>query len=817
MTLTTATIEFHFLGQQGFAWWAVVALAAGVSLGVYGWLQIRSSASQPGAQREPMPWTALIAAAAAIIYGLMVLIFPNAREIYIAVLFTLAISGLAVWLFYKRVYQVLGKKRLLSLFSLRLAAMTFILLLMFQPVLGWITIPHHLPGLGIMIDASGSMSVNDQPNEPSRYLLSIQAAHMLIHDLKSRFAITCFAYDGIHNAPLTGPDQWTSIAPDGKQDDLPTAIKIAADSGLHRLALFSDGIQNGPTKLSTLAHLPIRVYTVRVGSTSTHARGVPQIDIIRINGPQTAPVDTEVSLTALVRSSAFNDRTIHVYLMQGKKQLAEHRLVLHSGPVPQTVKFKFTPQAVGRLVLTARIPVDPAERTTAGNKQQFPMLITNPKIAVLYLEGRIRPEVGPLEQDLSTDPNVNLVSLIQTRPGYFMVRGANKHLTALPDTLKQWQQFKVIILGDVRSSFLTRRQQDQLKEVIRDGAGFLMIGGQENFAAGDWGESDLASAFPIQLQPVQPAQLDTPFIPQLTAFGALSPIFQGITTWFGAPSGAPAKNHLPNLAGCVAFAGAKSGATVLLTDPESQINGNPAIVLAVQHYGKGRSGAFAADTTYRWQLALRTMGLHSPYHRFWGQLIRWLAGESKIKTAKGSSVTAMIRRERYDTGRTVHLRVEVTDARGQLTRYARVYAAMTGPNGKTRQVNLHARYNNVGMYTGNFMPPVAGHYHVVFTALRHHKTLGSDSTDFYVIAPVGEMDKLAAEPRTLQRIASITRGSYSELSGISALARRLQASVSANHQVQQSTFPLYNNKLFFLLFVASLTAEWLLRRKWQLQ
>ncbi len=813
-----ATVALHFLGQQGFAWWGVVALAAGIALGIYSWLNVRptmpdSSTTAP----EPIPWTAIIGAGAAIIYGLTVIIFPATREIVVAALFTFAIAGLAVWLFYKRVYQVLGKRRIASLFALRLMGMAFILLLMFQPVLAWITVPHVMPALGIMIDASGSMSVNDQPNEPSRYLLSVQAAHMLIHSLKGRFAIKCFAYDGIHNAALTSPAQWTAIAPDGKQTDLPAAIKMAVNSGVHRLVLFSDGIQNGPTKLRTLAHLPLRVYPVGVGSTSTHARGVPQIEIVRVNGPQTAPVDTQVTLTALVRSSAFNDRTIHVYLMQKNKTLAQHRLVLHSGPVPQSVQFKFTPQKVGRLVLTARIPVDPAERTTAGNKQQFPMLITNPKIAVLYLEGRIRPEVGPLEQDLSTDPNVDLVSLIQTRPGYFMVRGANKHLTALPDTLPQWKQFKVIILGDVRSSFLTRAQQDQLKNVIRNGAGLIMIGGQQNFAGGDWGQSNLASAFPIDLQPVQPPQLDSSFVPQLTAFGAQSPIFQGITTWFTTPTGAPPKNQLPKLAGCVAFAGAKPGATVLLTDPESQVSGQPAIVLAVQHYGKGRAAAFAADTTYRWQLALRTMGLRSPYHRFWGQLIRWLAGESKIKTFKGSSVTAMIRRERYDTGHAVHLRVEVTDARGQLTRYAHVSAAVTGPSGKTRMLALHARYSNIGMYTRNFMPPAAGRYHLVFTALRHGKTLGTDSTDFYVIAAVGEMDKLAAEPQTLQRIASITRGSYSELSGINALGRRLKASISQENQVQRTEFPLYNNKLFFLLFITSLTSEWFLRRKWQLQ
>ncbi len=29
-----ATVELHFLGQQGFAWWGIVALAVGLGLGV---------------------------------------------------------------------------------------------------------------------------------------------------------------------------------------------------------------------------------------------------------------------------------------------------------------------------------------------------------------------------------------------------------------------------------------------------------------------------------------------------------------------------------------------------------------------------------------------------------------------------------------------------------------------------------------------------------------------------------------------------------------------------------------------------------------
>ncbi|HMD54497.1 MAG TPA: hypothetical protein VKJ65_08115, partial [Phycisphaerae bacterium] len=291
-----------------------------------------------------------------------------------------------------------------------------------------------------------------------------------------------------------------------------------------------------------------------------------------------------------------------------------------------------------------------------------------------------------------------------------------------------------------------------------------------------------------------------------------------ITGWFVAPAGGTPQFEIPPLAGCVAFAGARPGAEVLLTNPATTAaNGNPAIVLAVEHYGKGLSAAFAGDTTYRWQLSLRTMGLNSPYNRFWGQLIRWVAGESNIKTAQGPSVLAMIRRERFDPGEPVDLQAEVTDEHGQLTQYASAEVDITGPDSKTQRIQLYASDTNTGMYENNFMPTGSGKYHAVFSATHNGQKLGNDASDFYVAAPVSEMDNLAADPKTLEEIASRTGGSYSELADIPLLAHRLEAALPPANQVKRTSFPLYEDRLFFLLFVMSLTMEWFLRRKWQLQ
>ena len=105
---------------------------------------------------------------------------------------------------------------------------------------------------------------------------------------------------------------------------------------------------------------------------------------------------------------------------------------------------------------------------------------------------------------------------------------------------------------------------------------------------------------PVSLEPVVPAQINAPFVPKLTAQGAPHPIFRNIATYFISPDGGKGPTTVPELKGCVALKSAKAGATILAVHPTEKIGGEPAIVLAVQQYGKGRTAAFAADTTYVW-------------------------------------------------------------------------------------------------------------------------------------------------------------------------------------------------------------------------
>jgi hypothetical protein len=276
---------------------------------------------------------------------------------------------------------------------------------------------------------------------------------------------------------------------------------------------------------------------------------------------------------------------------------------------------------------------------------------------------------------------------------------------------------------------------------------------------------------------------------------------------------------------------AKTGAAVLLVHP-----GNNEPILTVERYGKGRSAAFALDTTYLWYYHLRDMGQASPFNRFWGQLVRWLAGQDVRNRRGGAGIEAMLNKSNYQMGEPVRLRAMARDEHGDATKFASISATVTGPDGKPKQYNLQPVDNQPGLYQTTLVAPGQGQFKVEVVGAKDGKELGKVPTSFTVLPPADEMLNVAARPELLAKIASETHGYHYDLGQFSQFIDQLiradpnAAGVPQEVSVQMDDYPRLAGRLFgggkwaptydlpiqgFLL-VGLLIAEWLLRRKWQL-
>ncbi|MCY2924117.1 MAG: hypothetical protein NT031_01530, partial [Planctomycetota bacterium] len=113
-----------------------------------------------------------------------------------------------------------------------------------------------------------------------------------------------------------------------------------------------------------------------------------------------------------------------------------------------------------------------------------------------------------------------------------------------------------------------------------------------------------------------------------------------------------------------------------------------------------------------------------------------------------------------------------------------------------------------------------GSWRLELTATDEAGALGADELPLFVAGALPELDNLARDDRTLTRLAQAKDGRLAELSDLEGLVTALiergrQAAAAPDNAA--GIHRLYHFPAMFLAFVAAITCEWLLRRRWQLR
>jgi hypothetical protein len=244
------------------------------------------------------------------------------------------------------------------------------------------------------------------------------------------------------------------------------------------------------------------------------------------------------------------------------------------------------------------------------------------------------------------------------------------------------------------------------------------------------------------------------------------------------------------------------------------------VVLAVGPYGKGRAAAFAADTTYQWYLPYRALGLESPYTRFWGQMMRWLASKD-IKDMSGEpGVELLVRKPFYNPGEKVLVRAKVRAEEGRATNFAIVSGTLLGPGTIRKDFPLARVDGAVGVYEATVEPPEPGPYKVLVEARkdRDKTRLGLEETTFAVGRANQEFERLGIDRTLLRAIAQATGGEYFEPAAFGDLVERLRSLVvkeNVHRELGIENIPGGFAALFGV-FLALVATEWVLRKYYQL-
>lgn len=752
--------------------------------------------------------------------GVMVatIILDQGYRLSTLVLLTAVLLALAA-LGYRRSFGHLPVRLWRRLLALRGAAIVLVVLLLFHPVCRMESEVTRKRALVLVVDASSSMSTADDATGVPRFEQArrkvVEWSSRLARDFDLRWLVFSDRATGLER-----PGDLLAIKPDGAATSLTRALSAASRSvpsgeEVEGIVVFSDGVHNAAGDPAPTARaIGVPVHTVGVGNSLRNSPSYRDVSIAGVECPDQLPVNNRARVKGQVAHVGLTGRVVKATLEEDGKAVATSDLELKAGDAPQEVTLEFVPEVKGRHAYTVRVAGPPDETIVENNHRTAIARVVDARIRVLYVEGALRAEYGALVQRFfSRDPDVEFCALVRTRPGVFVQRTNREglQLAGIPTDPAVLSTFDVLVLGDLDSVEWKPGAAEAFVKRVQDGAGLLMIGGYHSLGPGGYAGSPLAAVLPVDPGPRDVGQVNEPFLPRLTPAGRAHPVFANIGKFFPSPDAPPRDAGLPPLDGCTRVKGPRPGATVLALGPATAAAGAAEMpVMAVQPVGKGRTAVFTGDTTRNWQQAPRAMDQESPFLRFWGQTVRWLANRSE-PMATEAGVVAETDKAQYEPDQPIGLTAVVRDKEGEGASGAQVSARVRGPKGAEQTLPLGPVSGSPGRYRGDLDPQSPGSYEFLVEARLGVELLKADGVVVEVGRPNLEYDRLDLDVKTLQRIADASGGRYRHVTTADALLDELDRKAERRRLAFEQ--PLSWPGPFWAAFVGLLAAEWFVRKR----
>ena len=137
----------------------------------------------------------------------------------------------------------------------------------------------------------------------------------------------------------------------------------------------------------------------------------------------------------------------------------------------------------------------PGEENLANNSVTRPILVSDAKRRILYVEGEPRWEYKFIRRAEEDDPTVQLVSMLRTSENKIYrqgIRDPSELADGFPSRPEDLFGYAGIIIGSVDANYFTPLQQELLREYVdRRGGGILFLGGRYSLSDGGWAASSL--------------------------------------------------------------------------------------------------------------------------------------------------------------------------------------------------------------------------------------------------------------------------------------------------------------------------------------
>lgn len=742
------------------------------------------------------------------------IVFLSAWPVWLlAVLIVVFSAGLAV-LTYRRISDTVPKLkswRLWFLWMMQSAFVALILLLLWQPAMTVAALNSQQNIIAVVVDTSKSMAIRDQDGKARETAALDVLRNGLLAGIEKRFQVRLYRMgkdlsrvEGISN--LQPSETATHINSGLKQ-----FVEDTADLPIGAVLLLSDGGQNSVEMgeagvametLQALRNRRLPVHTIGFGQPELKH----DLEIENVSVAPGAMINSRLSAAISFVQHGYAGQTAKIAVHDGDKTILSKEIKLVPNGVLQTEPLYFAAgSAAGAKELRFSIEPLAGEENLKNNDVVRPLLVSDKKRRILYVEGEPRWEFKFIRRAEDDDTTIQLVSMLRTSENKVYRQGISNPselADGFPVRPEDLFGYSGIIIGSVDADYFSPLQRELLREYVdRRGGGLLFLGGRKSLSDGGWGTSSANELFPTFLPAGRNSFRRNSATVELTPEGADSPITRLLDD--------PSKNiqrwkKLTYLADYQDVGSPKPGATVL-----AQMNAGrrKLPLLITENYGHGRTAILATGGTWRWQMS---EALGDPSHDlFWQQLLRWLIADTP------GTVTASVSEHTLIDEGSLHLTAQVRDTQFQPAADAHVTAHLIGPQNTNAWIDFEPSQNTQGLYTATWSADKPGGYLaeiVAETDGKQKQEVGRDVLTFRREDGVAENFHTEQNRVFLQQLASQTGGQYWKPDAIKDLPQNIsysEAGISVH-----STNELWNMPIVFLLLIGLSAGEWLLRRRW---
>ncbi|MDA2934330.1 glutamine amidotransferase [Acidobacteria bacterium AH-259-D05] len=737
---------------------------------------------------------------------------------WLTVLLLLALAAF-LFLIYRHTFLYSKGKVGWTLLALRSSFFLLLFLLAMKPslVLSRLVPKENL--LAVLMDNSRSMGIPTETKQPrgrkAQELLREESD--FLKDLDERFYLRLFRFD----SRAQRVEQPLELDWHGDQTNIVSGLEgVLADTKnlpLAGIVLFTDGSDNSYRNFQeVLAELKARhipVHTVGLGPESLSR----DIEITQVSAPRVSIPETISEVRITFRHRGFGGSRGRLEVREGNSLVQTKEIFFPRDSTTLTTSVKIVPKSAG--IKNYRFTLQPleGEEIKENNSRTAIVQVRNLPARILYVEGHPRWEYKFIRRALIEDEHLRLVTLLRTALNKFYRQGIEEETTlaaGFPSEKEELFDYQGILFGSVESSFFTYQQMEMVRDFVgQRGGGFLMLGGSDSFASGQYQNTPIEEILPVWLH-ADGEEIDRSrslYVQgesklQLTDQGRQHPAFQ---LSLGEKENSSQWDEIPVLRDWNVVRGTKSGATILAQLDTSSGLGpdqNNLPLFVFQRYGRGHTLALLTGSSWQWQM-LQDHEDRS-HEMFWRQILRWLVNSAK------DPITVETEREVYSQNETVELRAEVSDKAFNRLNDARVEASITSPSGEEFTLPLHWDALEDGVYRAQWTPHEDGFYTVQIQAeakaLEGHNSRPA-TTSFLTSTGSREYFDAFQKKDFLQKLALETGGNYYTISEAERLPEEILYTQSQTSVIE--VLDLWDMPFNLFLLMALLFAEWILRKR----